>query len=482
MELRLLPFIAMTGLLQIGPQQVNAQRETDKWYFGSNGEGLDFTGHCDPAPLGDGGFYGFEGCSTVADRNTGELLFYTNSEQVYGRDHLVMPNGSLHVSGSVSENTITQVLITSRPGSDVQYYVFTNQIQGGSVGGGGMRMACVDMTLNGGNGDVVFKDSVVYADTVSEKVAAVKHANGTDLWVIGHAYPGDEFFSLRITPNGPVYPAVISAIGKHYGGGTMDCLGEMKADPRGDRIAVVTSGQPHVELYRFNRMTGAVSDRVAISSPEIATSGNSWLYGVSFSPSGSKLYAARKNFGLPIPSLIQVDVSSHDSLEIAASYTVISTLDSIYGIHLGPNGKIYARRADLHLGAIHFPDNAGLACDFDPEAITFLEPPGPMGTWGLNNNITLAGYPCLSLSGSDDDHKPPLALIHPVPTDGDITVTVPEIPRGGRLVLRDLLGRTVSEHPLIRSSTQLTIQHSGTWFLELWDAQRRLTTMRVIRQ
>lgn len=458
----------------------SAQHETDKWYFGSDGEGLDFTDHCDAVALYDGETNGFEGCATVADRNTGELLFYTNSQSVVGRDHLQMPNGNLHVPGAAGESTITQVLITARPGSQSQYYLFTNQVQGGFFGGGGMRLACVDMTLNNGFGDVLFKDSVIYADTVSEKVIAVRHANDTDLWVIGHGYPNDEFFAIRMTPQGPEYPAVLSHVGKHYHNFTMDCLGEMKADPIGDKIAVVTAGQPHIELFQFNRTSGVVSGPVVINSPEISGGGNSWLYGVSFSPDGTKLYAGRKNFGIGVPSLIQVDVSSFDSLQIAASYAVISTLDSIYSVHLAANGKIYTRRSGLYLGAINHPDNAGLTCDFDPQAVMFQGVPSLMGTWGFNNNITLLNYPCIKPIGMVDGEQVAHMSVYPVPSDGTITLRLERIPQGREIVLRDVLGRTFDRQRIWDLNTTLTIAHSGVWIIELWDEFTCISTQRVI--
>jgi len=466
--------------LLVGPSI--AQHETDKWYFGNGGEGLDFTDRCEPAVLDDGNFSGFEGCATVADRNNGEVLFYTNSQSVIGRNHMQMPNGNLHVPGAGFENTITQVLITSRPGTVDQFYLFTNQVQGGFFGGGGMRMACVDMTLNSGFGDVVFKNSIIYADTVSEKVTAVRHANGSDIWVIGHGHPNDEFFAVHIGPQGPVSSPVLSHVGKRYGPYSMDCLGEMKADPIGDKIAVVTSGKPHIELFRFNRSTGVVSDPMLINSPEIGSSGSSWLYGVSFSPNGSKLYAGRKNFGNGAPSLMQVDVSNYDSLSIAGSYSVISTLDSVYSVHLAPNGKVYARRAGNFLGAINHPDNAGLACDFDPHAVVFAQQPGPMGTWGFNNNIALVDYPCLGYNGIVDDEQGPRSRISPIPSSGTITLHLKIIPKSAQVFIRDMVGRLVQLHRITDQDTDLTLPHSGVWFVELWGDGAPLAVHRVVAE
>lgn len=472
--------VVLTALLGHLFTFVTAQHETDKWYFGNVGDGLDFTGLCEPAVLDNGNFSGFEGCATIADRNTGELLFYTNSQSVIGRNHAQMPNGNLHVPGAAWENTVTQVIITPRPSIDDQFYIFTNQVQGGSQGGQGMRMALVDMNLNNGNGDVVFKDSVIYGQTVSEKVTAIRHANGSDIWVIGHAYPGNEFFAIRLTPQGPQYPPVLSAVGKHYSNSTMDCIGEMKSNPSGDRIAVATSGQPHIELFQFDRSSGSVSVPIVINSPELTSSQNSWLYGVSFSPDGSKLYAGRKNSGGGIPSLIQVDVSSNDSTQIAASYTVISMLDGIYSVQLAPNGKIYTRRAGYHLGAINHPDSAGLACDFDPSAVVFQLVPQAAGAWGFNNNIALVDYPCSESTGLREAVSNFSYRIYPVPTQGMVVVQCEGINETVQLVVRDALGREFQRQLFVGPNTTIHLPFPGVWVLELWNEHACIGHRRVI--
>src|SRR6218665_942134 len=89
-----------------------AQKQNYIWYFG-NGAGLDFNGGCEPAVLTNGKIDGFEGCATIADAATGQLLFYTNSDSIWNRNHAVMPDGHLVSNGS----TITQVLIMQKPAS-----------------------------------------------------------------------------------------------------------------------------------------------------------------------------------------------------------------------------------------------------------------------------------------------------------------------------------------------------------------------------
>lgn len=441
---RLLSATAGVALI-LGP--LAAQHQADKWYFGMVGDGLDFhtdpqVAGCEPLVLSDGNMVGFEGVATVSHPLTGELLFYTNSEEVWDRTHQVMPNGGIEPPGLLTgQNTISQVLIVPKPLSEQSYYIFTNQIQG--MNSPGMRVAEVDMALNGGLGDIVFSDSVVYADTVSEKVTAVPHANGTDLWVIGHDFPGSRFFAIRITSDGIQYPFVLSDIGKYYPPSTVDCIGEVKASPDGTMLAVSTYQQPDIELFHFDNATGVISDPIVIEAPAVDPLLSYW-YGVSFSPDNTKLYAGRRNFGLGTPSIIQVDVSTYETDAVNATKITISTVPDVWSLQLAPNGKIYTCRSGNHLGAIHQPDAAGVACDFDPHAIDFGHQPGGFdGVWGFNNSMAVFPHPCYQTAIPTETPDRPVGLYpHPAVDHTWLVLdTPPNTPY--RILIFDVHGKLV---------------------------------------
>ncbi|MCC9138702.1 hypothetical protein ACFSKU_14965 [Pontibacter silvestris] len=76
---------ALLLLLLFIPLAAFAQREANNWYFGS-GAGLSFSnGYAEP--LTEGEMYQHEGCATMSDSGTGELLFYTDGIQVWNRQH-----------------------------------------------------------------------------------------------------------------------------------------------------------------------------------------------------------------------------------------------------------------------------------------------------------------------------------------------------------------------------------------------------------
>src|SRR4051812_347427 len=69
-----------------------SQNENKKWYFG-NQAGLDFM-PSSPTALTNGAMNTLEGCASVADANTGNLLFYTDGSTIWDQTHSIMANGS----------------------------------------------------------------------------------------------------------------------------------------------------------------------------------------------------------------------------------------------------------------------------------------------------------------------------------------------------------------------------------------------------
>ena len=91
-------------LLFVSMSSLYGQHYGDVWMFGSN-SGFDFSA-CVPMPIQSNNI-GFEECSTISDDN-GDLLFYTNSDNVWNKNNDLMPNGSMIYNSS---GTLSQVLI-----------------------------------------------------------------------------------------------------------------------------------------------------------------------------------------------------------------------------------------------------------------------------------------------------------------------------------------------------------------------------------
>src|SRR5690554_4841990 len=130
-----------------------AQLEGANWYFGTYA-GLDFTSGT-PTPLFDGALITGEGCSSVSD-NAGNLLFYTDGQLVYDRNHNLMPNGTglLGHPSSAMSSVICPKPGTWNPGAGhFDGYIICSIDYGG--GTNGIRWSEIDMLANVGNEEVV---------------------------------------------------------------------------------------------------------------------------------------------------------------------------------------------------------------------------------------------------------------------------------------------------------------------------------------
>ena len=329
--------------------------EGNIWYFGQYA-GLDFNSGS-PTVLLNGALTTNEGCATICDAN-GDLLFYTDGSTVWNNMHTPMSNGT----GLMGNSSSTQSgVIVPLPGNPNFYYIFTVD---DNIGANGCRYSVVNMSLNGGLGNVVVtqKNILLFAPS-SEKISAVNHANGTDIWVITHPWNSNQFLAYLVTPLGMTTPPVISNVGSFYSGTSANTRGYMKASPSGNYICCAIEGMDKYELFNFNNTTGALTTFL-ISGANFQDA-----YGVEFSPDGTKMYGSRR-WGNP---LYQWDLTSGVPGTIAASQTLVYTLSTNYGgaLQLAPDGKIYlARNYQGYLGVINDPNTAGVACNYVEPGVT----------------------------------------------------------------------------------------------------------------
>ena len=151
-----------------------SQGEFNNWYFGFNC-GINF--NTNPASATTNGLVHIsDQTSTISDAS-GNLIMYSDGLHVYNRLHAQMPNGfDLMGSGTTYAHAS---IIVRKPGSANLYYIFTLTYFGYPAG---FQYAIVDMNLQGGNGDVISKNNQLLTPAC-EKLTAVKHSNGTDVWL-----------------------------------------------------------------------------------------------------------------------------------------------------------------------------------------------------------------------------------------------------------------------------------------------------------
>src|SRR5690606_26792137 len=128
-------------------------------------------------------------------------------------------------------------------GDTNKYYVFSMQtvpdyLYGGDVGASRLYYSIVDMTLDGGLGDVVPGKKGILLDSLltSEKMIAVRGTK-CDLWLLVHNVEDNVFKSYHIGDTGISLNPVISTTG-NMNTPLAYIMGKMKASPDGKRLAV----------------------------------------------------------------------------------------------------------------------------------------------------------------------------------------------------------------------------------------------------
>jgi len=343
---------------------VYAQKESNNWYFGEY-SGIAFSSGV-PMALYNSAMYSWNGCSTISD-TTGNLLFYTNGEVVYNRNHQQMPNGSGLLGGNGTQNCI----IVPYPGNQKKYYIFTVGIEESipPYPCVGLYYSIVNMALDGGRGDIepFFKNMALSSsDKATYKITAVRHKNNTDVWVIVRnlSAPDNEYHSYLITPAGintiPVRSPCLTYVNATSSGGGR---GQMKVSPDGKLIFASIYGLPGNEIGSFNASTGEINIWFTFY-PNII---NSEICGVEFSQDTRFLYLSTYYTSI-YSRLIQYEVSLlPDESSFLSSMKIIAEPAGVArDLQMGPDGKIYVARYNKeYLGVINNPGEEGIACGYD---------------------------------------------------------------------------------------------------------------------
>lgn len=360
-----------------------AQHEYDVWYFGY-GLGIDF--RSDPptlltsTPSNTG-----EGSANYCDPKSGEpLLGCDGSNVIYDRDGNPMPNGTgIYAGGGTSSQS---AVIVPWPCSDKKFIVINTDLYGYSRTSYGSHYSVVDMTLNGGLGDVVEKNVVLHPYT-DEHLTVVRHGTGLGYWTILHSQLGNTFYAYLISSSGIAKEPVTSSCGIIPDRASSGCL---KASPNGRKLAMAAAeGFNIVELFDFDPLTGRVSNPITLLSDSTVPMEHS-NYGVCFSPDNSKLYFSTLHESPPFSAIVQCDLSDPSREAILRSRQYISdslnpgTGSRLYqSMEIGPDGKIYIATRFWWISVIENPNASGTDCLFQDQKYTSSK----LVTYGLPNNI-----------------------------------------------------------------------------------------------
>lgn len=329
----------------------------DNWYFGRKAA-LNFkVNGTTPVPkaLTNSALISDEATGSISD-DSGNLLFYTNGTTVYNKLHQVMLNGD-NLPGHISSS---QLCIVPWPGNDKLFFIFTT----GSIESNfasGYQYSIVDMAGDNGNGQIISTNNMLWP-SCTERLTAVRHANGTDLWIITNDNNSNIFRSWLITCTGLQSTAVVSAEGAVLDQFVTMNVGVMKVSPDGKLLCQthfpffdeILQLPNFTQIFDFDNATGVISN-----TRSIAFAGTQYTHG-EFSPDSKLLYLTRPNQ----KKFDQFEITLPTIQAITASRVIFDTKGPFYSIQLAPDDKIYMAQPSQFLGAINNPNAKGTGCNF----------------------------------------------------------------------------------------------------------------------
>ncbi|HMR47611.1 MAG TPA: hypothetical protein PKC92_12565, partial [Bacteroidia bacterium] len=394
--------------------------------------------------------------SNISDNN-GNLRFYTNGFYLADATNDTMQNGSGLSPGAYANAFsdgfgIPQAsLVIPKPNSPNLYYLFHNTADGYSQPipnsiSYNFYLTTIDMNGNGGLGNVISKNVSLLTDSMNPgKIAATKHANGRDWWVMIHRVNTNTFYKFLVTPT-----VILGPYSQNIGVIRGDGAGQAWFSPDGKKYAYyyVNGG---LDIFDFNRCNGTLSNTVHVTMPFE----NGYNVGMAISASSNALYVSNTQhvyqFDLTAANIAasQLTVATYDSfVSIPPNCTFCPPLATLFGLSaLAPDGKIYITTGNstVHMHTIDNPDLIGLGCNVNQHSVQLPAyyfntlPNHPNYFLGCDTTCTT----CLVGLPDFPEREALTARASPNPSNGNFTLQFPVQMISGEMEIYDVMGNLV---------------------------------------
>jgi hypothetical protein len=313
--------------------------------------------------------------ASICDKD-GNLLFFTNGNSVYTKNHTLMGNGSGigHPDNPTSNFLVQGYIILPKPGSKHLYYIIYGDHEVITLPTGGsdgymynLKYSLIDMQRNGGYGKVVEKNKIIIEKKFSwGGITACRHANGRDWWI---AIPGFhnsniEIYLLNVFGLTHYRTQEFTPSALNIGGvpsTTFSPNGEYYAYAESDSIY----GTKFIYLFEFDRCAGHYKYLETILEPE-----SSVIFNTVFSPNSRLLYNV-------VDSTINqydmyADSIGGSKITVAKYDGFVDWVKTLFDTPvLAPDDRIYvnAVSSSHYLHVIEKPDVRGVGCDVRQHSI-----------------------------------------------------------------------------------------------------------------
>jgi len=307
-------------------------------------------------------------------------------------------------------------------------------------------------------------------DLATGEMLAVKHANGTDWWLITPRRNSNQFYIFRFTADG-----IVDTLTQTIGGlppPQEEGSGQNTLSPDGSLMVRYYPYHPAM-LYDFDRATGQFSNYRTIA----IDFGTAWAFdgGCAISPSGQYLYIAA------MKRIYQFDLWAND---ISSTQTTVAEWDgfvgpiatNFYTCQLGPDCKIYiiAGGDTRYYHIIHSPNQPGLACNVEQRGLVLPTPSGASIPYFPNYRLGPLGnpgQPCTPTVSVSAGPAGAGAGVRVYPNPANQTMSVQYITEQGTrptFFLYNAIGQIVAREQLKDGSGTLTLPlghlSNGTYY------------------
>ncbi|MFV0680226.1 hypothetical protein [Ottowia sp.] len=337
--------------------------------------------------------------STVITDNNGTLQFWLGAGNIYNRDQVPMVNGTGIVGGA---SAVQMAAAFNAPGVPGRYFAVTTSGTGGSPtpAPGQLRYNIIDMTANGGLGEVVTKNVVIPGVSSNELLTAIPTSDGLGHWVLTTQFNSSNLIAVRFDDSGPVGSPVVTTLSTFI----RRVYGSIYFSPDMTRMAVLTSDilardGNRVFLMEFDAATGAATELAVWQVPvggtadtNAGSSGNRTAYAADFSPSGDYLYVSQIYPGRLWRYNLTTETSA--AIEVSQEFVGITgdTASAQGGGHVrrGPDGAMWVGNRGSSAGTTltRIPDpDAATVTDIGFSQGNVALPVGVSTYWGLPQTV-----------------------------------------------------------------------------------------------
>jgi hypothetical protein len=480
--------------------------QTNKYWTVGRKVGIDFNSGIGVIDTANSNKYASHGTiAQIADDN-GNNLFWSNGYVVLDKNYDTLPNGT-NFNHSINDNQYINagsglpinngcVIVPNPKDTDNLFWMFYMNVGFTDAQGGYLpsQLKCllIDKRLNGGLGDVVFKDSILISDTLIDgNLFAIKHGNGKNWWVIARQYHSNKFYKILIDSLG-INPFITQNIGIKYTAPYF-FSGSADVNAQGDKIAYpmdiynvpsgVSNPMLQIDLLDFDRCNGSFLNSKSIQYnfyPDTCE-----ISSVCFSPDGKVLYGNR------LTKLYQFYLDSsniYQSKKLIQRYNgaVCSNPSWFWIPKRGVDDKIYLTiyGGGTCMHVVNNPNVIGASCNFVQNQISCSV--YHVFDDGIPNtpNYTLGAVNC-AIGIENLASKNEAVNVYPNPCEEKLLVFGDWLLGNPKIAVMNILGMDMNIQ-YSKSNNQCTINTSnlskGLYLLKATDEKGNTKTTKFIKQ